>query len=144
MQNTVFFYECPAHIPFCFALHSYVVIQEWEILTRYEVLWEKDEKHNTHIYINAFGTHQWINIFPFIKNRFFWTAKLRWYVQWQDAERIITIIKKSIDTYPYKNTYNVLWPNSNTYIEWIREHIVNCPFELSWNAFGKNYKNLKS
>ncbi len=137
MVRKIFLCECKAHIPFWFSRHSWLVIQEWVLFTRYEVLWQKDKKRNSHIYTNAFPEFQWINRIPFYTRKYFASPIILGSIEWDVAKKMIPIIKQSIDTYPYQATYKLLWPNSNTFTQWILNTIPDFPYKLSRNAFWK-------
>ena len=135
----VSFYECPAHFPFCLARHSWIVIHEWSLCSRYEVLWKKDGRRNSHIFVNAFEMTQGINRIPFIKNKFFSKSSFIGSIDWEIAKQMISVIKESVEIYPYKSIYKFTWPNSNTYTQWVLDKTKHSPLKLSWNAFWKSF-----
>ena len=58
------------------------------------------------------------------------------------AERIVTVLRRSWEEYPYRTFYRALpGPNSNTFVAWVlREATI--AHRLSWKGIGKQF--LKS
>jgi len=56
------------------------------------------------------------------------------------AEPVVDQIEKMAQKYPYKNTYKMLGPNSNTFTAWMICQISELSLNLSWRAIGKNWK----
>jgi hypothetical protein len=52
----------------------------------------------------------------------------------------IFIESEELQSYPYKNRYNILMgPNSNTFTQWIVDQVPECKLTLPYNAWGKGY-----
>jgi cytidyltransferase-like protein len=52
------------------------------------------------------------------------------------AQDISTFILESKNTYPNKENYSLLGPNSNTYISWVLTQFPGWNVRIPWNAFG--------
>lgn len=60
------------------------------------------------------------------------------------AEQMIKFIEKRAKEYPFRNEYKIYpGPNSNTFVQWILNHFPNSGLKLPWNAFGKDYREIK-
>ena len=80
---------------------------------------------------------------PFMLNKFFWNAKLLYYIEGDEysvAKNIYNFIEKSKDNYPYVDKYFPWGPNSNTFVQWVLNHFPDFNIKLPWNCFGKKCK----
>jgi len=138
----VFLFSCPAYIPFSFAIHPWFVVNKKGIISRWEVYSKKNLNKTSwgHLHLNGFITSpfQGIHMFPFLK-KYFWNPTLMATIEGNAAQKIIESIETSPQKYPFCNTYSLLGPNSNTYIQWILNQSPECNITLPWNAIGKNY-----
>lgn len=140
----VFLFICRASIPFQFAGHSWFVINCKGDIKRFEVLFSKKKIMNEsrHLYVDNQTPAQGIDSAPFVSN-IFWKSKLIGSIEGGDdslAAHMSEFIKKSENSYPYRNKYALLGPNSNTYISWIISHFPESGFVLPKRCFGKNFK----
>jgi hypothetical protein len=55
------------------------------------------------------------------------------------ADRMGDFIEHSGEKYPYKETYSLFGPNSNTFASWVLNQFPESEIKLPWNTFGKNY-----
>ncbi len=136
----VFVMNCPAHFPFIFAVHSWFVCNEKGKISRWEVLFEKNQKRSWgYLYLNQDKFFRGVKIFPFL-SKIKWPSRLLIKIEGKEAEEMIEIIKKSKQNYPYLKSYSLIESNSNTYAQWVLNYSKNIKKILPWNAFGKNYK----
>ena len=139
----VYFFSCPAHKPFHFARHLWVVTVSPKGIDRFEVLYKKESSKERYGYIhkNNYAPTQGIRKFP--GSTLFWKSTLISRVTGNEgslAERITQFIYAYSSDYLYKDTYRSYpGPNSNTYIAWILSKFPEANIRLPWNAFGKNY-----
>ena len=152
----VFLFVSRANLPFFFATHPWLVVNNKGTISRFGVAWEKSMQpivafgelgpkgHWGHLYKNYFPPWQGIGVFPF-SWRYFWKGYLLQCIEGDEnstAKQIVEFVEKSGETYPYKENYSLLGPNSNTYVQWVLNHFPDSGLKLPWNAFGK--KHLKA
>lgn len=136
-------YKCPANFPFLFAVHTWFVISKDGVSDRYEVAFPKyiQDGKKTYFYKNFIKPYSGINIFPFW-HRFFWGSTHVGTIDGEEgslAEEMYAYIVNTKETYPFKNEYFLLGPNSNTYTSFIVKKFPNFPCKLPWNAVGKSF-----
>lgn len=145
----VFLSSCPAVLPFSFGIipHYWFLVNNngrvsrWEVSmkgkiegTKITFLW-KDKRPPTN----------GIKIFPFIKytQKFHWAGKLIHFIEGErnsSAEKMTDFICASPIDYPFKNHYNLLCPNSNTFACWVLTNFPDFGYKLPFWAIGKNFK----
>lgn len=136
----VFILRCPANVPFIFAIHPWFVCNEKGKISRWEVLFKKNNnKAWGHLHLNRFSPFSGIEIFPF-SERWLWHSRLLKKVEGEMAKKMIDFIKMSKENYPYLKKYSLSGANSNTYAQWVLAHFTEICTTLPWNAFGKNAK----
>ncbi len=59
-------------------------------------------------------------------------------VQGERARRVLRVLENDIDTYPYREEYRLLGPNSNTFTKWVLDE-ADVDIELPWEPFGNGY-----
>lgn len=139
-EYQVFVMCCPAHFPFFFAIHPWFVCNEKGKISRWEVLFRKNKKKSWgYLYLNRDESFEGIEVFPFLL-KIKWPSRLLIEIEGKEAQKMIEIIKKSKQKYPYLKNYSLLGSNSNTYAQWVLNHSENFKKILPRNAFGKNYK----
>ena len=141
----VFFYTCPAHRPFSFAIHPWVVTVSKGVTTRWEVIHReyKGKERYGYVYKNFYtNPSQGIKKHSFSSE--YWEAKLIGSLNGDEkstAKQVIDFIEKMTPFYPHQENYSLYpGPNSNTYIAWILGNFPELNIRLPWNAFGKNFK----
>lgn len=143
----VFLISCPAYFPINFAIHPWFVVNKKGVLTRWEVGHGKENSPNYFGYIRSDGL-------PLFKGLPVLTYSLPF--NWgprhikligkieggedSSANKIIAFIEGSTVKYPYRDTYHLTGPNSNTYIQWILNAFPEWKVQLPRNAFGKNFE----
>lgn len=147
----VFVMVCPATMPFSFAVHPWLVINQRGIVSRFGI-----GRYNTEESRRFFGTHsceecsgrlhknakppfEGLEIFPSIHHTH-WKGVIVGVVEGgagSVAERMATYIEDSITSYPHRDYYSLLGPNSNTYVQWVLNSFPESNIKLPWNAFGK-------
>lgn len=142
----VYFFSCPAHIPFHFALHLWIVTVGPTGITRFEVLHSKrtNVKHYGYVYLNYCPATRGLRRRRGSKE--FWKSKLLGSITGDDkslAEQMVNFIHNYSKDYPYKDTYRIFpGPNSNSYVGWILSQFPEAQINIPWNALGKNYCSI--
>ena len=139
----IFVMTCPASIPFSFAIHPWFVINKKGTLSRWGVGWQP-EKYGAkiqwgHIGLNVIPPFQGLRIFYF-SNKYSWKSSVFKVIEGDEkstAAQMAEFIENSPHTYPFKDTYSFVGPNSNTYVEWVLNNFPELNIHLPWNAFGK-------
>jgi len=136
----VFLFVCPGNMPFSFAVHPWFVVNKQGVISRWEVLFtDVPTKTNWgHLYLNRFPPFQGIEVIHF-SQKYFWKAKLFAKIEGQEAKQMADFIENSQTLYPFRDTYALRGPNSNTYAQWILNKFPEMKVELPWNSFGKSY-----
>jgi hypothetical protein len=140
----VFLFTCPAAFPFVFARHPWFVVNKKGAVDRWEIFWkpERWEMRWGHLHKNFYSLFQGIPVF-FFYGKYFWKhVELLGYVEGDEnsmTKPIIDFIENSPNIYPYLNTYHLVGPNSNTYVQWVLRKFPEFKVKLPFNAFGKNY-----
>ncbi len=130
-------------MPFHFAVHPWIVINENGVITRYEIIHKEyqGKSRDGYLYKNFYEQpDQGILKSPFHSSH--WTSRLLGEISGDEnslAHEVVNFIKENNSKYPFKNTYHLLGPNSNTYISWILKHFPGISIRLPWNAVGKDY-----
>lgn len=140
-----FIFYCRALFPFNFAKHFWVVtIDSWEV-NRREVAHFKNRKKSDlwYMHINLVKPWHWLKKFlrKTDKHR---KPYLAYHISWSKgslAYNIVSFIKNNYIRYPHISNYNFfVWPNCNTFIQWILKHFPEIKFKLPRNAIGKSHK----
>lgn len=146
----VFLISCPAYFPINFAIHPWFVVNKKGKLTRWEVGHDKEDTPNYFGYIRYDGLPLFKGL-PIISYSlpFSWGAKhikLLGSIEGDEnsiAHKMIAVIENSVHSYPYRDTYRLSGPNSNTYIQWVLDQMPEWKMNLSWKAIGKNFGRNK-
>ena len=149
----VFLFVSRANLPFFFAIHPWLVVNNRGTISRFGVAWDRNmqpipafgelsnQGHWGHLYRNYFPPWQGIGVFPFFW-RYFWRGYLLQCIEGDEnstAKQIVEFVEKSEETYPHKENYSLLGPNSNTYVQWVLDNFPNSGLRLPWNSFGKHH-----
>ncbi len=140
----VYFFTCPAHIPFHFAVHPWVVTVHQGKINRWEVIHRKysNKERFGYVYKN-FYTNPIQGIKKHTLSSQYWDAKIIGSVFGGEnslAEKMFRFIETMSPLYPHQENYTLFpGPNSNTYIAWILKNFPEANIQLPWNAFGKNF-----
>lgn len=143
----VFLFTCPAIMPFSFALHPWFVVNAKGAVSRWEVF-RKPEQNKTswgHIHMDYYPPFSGIAKFSFSEKYLWKQMNLVGYVEGDEQSfvyRMAEFIENSPHTYPFRDTYYLRGPNSNSYIEWVLNHFPEAKLSLPLRAFGK-YKAPK-
>lgn len=140
------FYTCPAHKPFHFAVHPWIVIIKNGIATRWEVLYMKNKGIKnvvSYVYKNLY-TETTRGITTTKTGIEHWPSKQIGHIQGGEtslAHRMYDFIDTMAPHYPYADRYHLFpGPNSNSFIAWILREFPEADIKLPWNAFGKHYR----
>lgn len=140
----VYFFICPAHIPFHFAVHPWVVTISPTKTDRFEIIHRQspNRKHFGYIYKNYYrDPKQGIKKHPTSYD--YWSSTEIAHISGDEnsiAREMVDFIQTHSPDYIYKDTYHIFpGPNSNTYIQWILSKFPETKITLPWNAFGKKY-----
>ena len=138
----IFLMECPAIAPPLLVTHHWFVLNEKGKISRWEVNPDAPKLSGLHwgrISKDAFPPFRSINMLPaFMKP--VWKSKLvaqHTGIEDSLAQRMALFVTQSPQNYPYKDVYNILGPNSNTYIQWILDKFPTSGMKLPWRAVGK-------
>ena len=139
----VFLLSCSAPLPMSFAVHSWFVVNQKGVISRWEVIHKKNLRKTSwgYLYMNIRPIFQGSLVFLTFHKYFWKNFKLLGYMEGDEnstAEKITEFILNSKDTYPYRDKYFVSGPNSNTYPQWVLNAFPEFKAKLPWNAFGKN------
>jgi hypothetical protein len=139
-------YVSRAHMPFWFASHCWLVVNNKGVVSRWEVLFRKHACPTSwgHLHKNYLPPTVGIEIIPYWM-KYLWKGNLIGSIEGGDnseAQRMVNFIESSYQTYPYRDRYFFLGPNSNTYPQWILSHFPSFKIELPWNSYGKGYKPI--
>ncbi len=137
----VFLFASPTNLPFSFAMHPWFVINNKGMLERWEVLFRKKCKCQTHwghLHKDFLPLFSGIEVIPFYRG-LLWPGKLLSSIEGESARQCSDFIKRSPQMYPYCNTYSLVGPNSNTYAQWVLNNFPEWQVKLPGNAFGKRY-----
>jgi hypothetical protein len=111
----VFLFRCSAHFPFNFADHIWFVINKKGEISRWEILYKKDyrsESHWGHLYKNYNQTFEGLNLFNFYPG-YRSKSKLLNMIEGADgstAEKMANFIENSPKSYPYSNNADKVLP----------------------------------
>lgn len=147
----VFLMSCPANFPAICISHNWLVTNNKGVISRWESGYMKGlgKKNWGYIRKDPFNGDPFIgvNIFPYNFIKLKWHGKILGYTEGDSkslAKKMIEFIEESPKKYPYKNIYNLIGPNSNTYPAWILDHFPEFSTPLPKNAMGKNYRTLRN
>jgi hypothetical protein len=138
-------YTCPAHFPFSFARHPWVVCVSGNTINRFEVLkgMSKRSEHYGYVHRNHYETAtQGINK-KCCRNKYEEGTLLASVTGGENslAHKMYSFIHRESPTYPHKDRYRIYpGPNSNSYVGWILRSFPEANITLPWNCFGKRYK----
>ncbi len=139
----VFLLTCPANLPFIFARHPWFVVNQKGILSRWEVLFEKNMCKSSwqHLHKDFLKPFDGIGYFPYLY-KLLRKTRLEGYIEgniYSDAKKISDFIKNSPNSYQFCNNYHLTGPNSNTYAQWVLDNNPQFKISLPNNSLGKNY-----
>lgn len=140
----VHFYTCPAHKPFHFARHPWVVTVSPAGTHRWEIIHKiiENKENFGYVYKNYYSDPMQ-GIKQYSGSSKYWESTLIGSVMGNTnslAERMVNFIHTYSSDYLHKDTYHLYpGPNSNTYINWILKKFPEANIQLPWNCFGKNY-----
>ncbi len=146
-RQQVFLLTSPIPYPFTFAVHAWFVTHQNGEVHRYEF-----GKFGGSPHPNGIGLLK-----DFFKptigmNRFWWQSRSRYPSKLIDmisgdeksvAARMISFLEEHSEKYPYKERYNYLGPNSNTYAGWVLKHFPDSGLKLPISAVGRNFPARK-
>ena len=141
-QHQVFLVSCPARV--LFATHPWFVVNQKGSVSRWGVsflLHEREESWG-HLNRDLFPPFQGLPLFT-ASERHILPSKVLGSVlgdEYSLAARMTDFILRSPEEYPFRDTYSLLGPNSNTYAQWVLDHFPEAPFRLPWNALGKTFQ----
>ena len=139
----VFLLTAPA-TPWVFAQHPWFVVNKKGDVSRWEVVAISRDRyaHWGHIHKDILPPFQGIGmLLPLSKPS--WNATLAGMLEGDEdspAHRMITFIEASAYSYPHRERYWLLGPNSNTYVQRILDQFPESGMRLPWNAIGKGYR----
>jgi hypothetical protein len=119
------------------------VINKKGKISRYAVNHMKEvwEQSFWYLSINFLPPFIGLEKLPFWSRSYF-SAHLIASIEWGEgslAHEVLDLIEKSVELYPLRHTYRFIWPNSNTYAQWILDNSPGWKVNLPWNSFGKDF-----
>lgn len=145
MNNTytIEFYTCPAHIPFSFAVHPWIVTTKNGQSTRWEIIHREypGKERFGFLYKNFYSDPKQGIKKHSLSNQYWHTTKIGEISGGEEslAASMFSFIENMSPNYPFQNNYTLFpGPNSNTYVAWVLKHFPEAKIQLPWNAFGKN------
>lgn len=141
----VFLFVSPASFPVQYAKHAWFVINKRGIISRWEVIFNANYSgtHWGNIYKDFSKPFDGVTILPYVRGFCWKNIQLLGAIEGGEdslACKMINFIERSPERYPYKDTYRLLGPNSNTYIQWILDNFPEWQMVLPRRAVGKNFK----
>lgn len=99
----VFLMHCPVTLPLQFASHPWFVCNDRGAVSRWEVLDRKNEHNESWGYIHRdyFPIESGIEIVPLMRKEPLWKGELLVTIEGNQAKRMIDLLKKSPNQYPY-------------------------------------------
>jgi len=147
-EYQVFFFICPANIPFHFFVHPWVVTVHGDQINRWEVIRRKNDQkeHFGHVYRNFYSDPvQSLKRISFSPDH--WSQKsvrLLGLISGDSASvarRVFDFVEQQSPSYKHQDFYQTFpGPNSNTYVQWVLDNFPGTNIKLPWNAFGKNFE----
>lgn len=141
----VFVFTSPSWFPTFFFDHSWLVINKMGHISRWEVLFQKKCKCDTHwghLHKDFLKPWQGIEVIPFFR-KLLWQSHLVKMLEdykGSDVEKLANIIENSSSIYPYWDKYFPTGPNSNTYVQWILNKYGGAKIKLPAGCIGRKYK----
>lgn len=137
-------YYSRAHMPFWFASHCWIVINNNGVVSRWEVLFRKHACPTSwgNLHKNYLPPNVGIEIIPYYL-KYLWKGYLIGSIEGDEnstAQKLVNFVENSYLNYPFRDRYFFIGPNSNTYPQWIINHFPEFKINLPWNSFGKGYK----
>jgi hypothetical protein len=136
-------YISRANLPAFFATHGWFVVEMDGLNSRWEVGFRSNAASTSwnHLYKDLLPPFKGIGIFPY-SHRYLWKGHCLGSIEGNEnsvAERMANFITNSNQTYPYRDHYSFIGPNSNTYVQWVLNNFPEFKVRLPANAIGKNY-----
>lgn len=141
----VFLFSCPASFFLSFASHNWFVINRKGDVGRWEIgygLHPGRTKSWQHLDLDMFPAHRGVQLFLYTAPSLLWPGRVLASIEGDEhslAARMAEFIARSPDTYPHRDRYKLLGPNSNTYVQWVLDHFPEAGMKLPWNAVGKGF-----
>lgn len=142
----VFLFASGGHLPFGFAAHPWFVINKKGDISRWEVLFRKNQSEYSwgHLHKDHSPPFKGISTLPFF-SRHHRKGRVLGFIEGDEnsmTKKLIDFIENSPKTYKYSNIYRLIGPNSNTYVQWVLDHFPEFPVKLPCNAYGKDFKTI--
>ncbi len=147
----IFIVSSPTSIPLVGFLHTYIVANEKGKLTRWDVWHIKKRVSSSSGYVhkNTYQPWEGLSIIygnSLSKNRLRWSIKIIKVIGGERnslAYKMVKFINKKAFSYPLKNYYSFLGPNSNTFVQWFLDKFPQAKVKLPLRAVGKGYDYKK-
>ena len=142
-ENQVWLYCSRLPLPLSYiAIHCWFVLADQENnISRWEI-WQKPGRCKNswgHLHKNLFSAKEGMNLIPFFSFRK-WSPRLLYYYENSPATTLINTIRSTPELYPYRNIYKAFpGPNSNTFTNWVLNHLSDSEIDLPFSAIGRNW-----
>lgn len=145
----VYFLSSRVSIPFSLFAHTWIVTVRNGTYNRYDVWGWKNrggDISSGYLTLNLYKPWVGVRIFP---SKIANSKAARFKVKLLHSEigekeslahQIVNYLDNNWRKYPYKDKYNLIGPNSNTFPQWVISKFPSLNFKLPWCAIGKNYK----
>jgi hypothetical protein len=137
--NQFFIFSTGVSRPKYFVKHLYIVTNQKGKINRFEIYRFKNKKNpeHGHIHKNYVAPTTGHRKKLFNKNKKI-DSKLIKIISGNLAEKINKSVNENYLNYKFKNKYNLLGPNCNTYVQWILNQFPETKIKLPFLAIGKN------
>ena len=139
-KEQFFVFESLMPRPLFFIKHTYIVTNQKGKINRYEVWQSKNKKviKLEHLRKNRLKPIVGFKKSYFNRNKRF-TSKIIGFETGNLAEQINEFVNKNYTNYKYKDKYNYLGNNCNTFVDWILKQFPQSKIKLPFMAIGKKY-----
>ena len=139
-----FLFSSRVGMPYFFARHPWIVLNEKGELTRYEVML-KAKPNGSHVYKRIRNFSVALKKYNRVDSPYWKKSCLLFKVEGESARKLIDFMKNVEEEYPFSKEYNMSsGPNSNSFVGWILHENKYLGWKLSWRHFGRNwYRKLK-
>lgn len=139
-----FIFSSPARFPAIFFRHYWIVTSDDGNLTRWGISHKIYDRNDSYWHVNKdfFEPFSWTWVFPYI-HIFKFKSTLLAHIEWDldsVAYKMVKFVNENSKNYTYKDRYGFLWPNCNTYVQWVLDKFPESGLKLPLNAIWKNYK----
>lgn len=142
-SHQVFLCASPASIPVSVIPHTWFVVSQNGALSRWEVLFRRERADHSwgYLHLNEREPFEGLDMVAYMGGPRWRGCVLSMIDGDEDsvAAHMGAHILNSPNTYPYRDRYSLLGPNSNTYTQWVLSAFPNSGLILPRHALGKSF-----